>query len=157
MKAVLFLACFYWTYKIKLLNNLILYVQYQIVKQNYGWMSRHFRVEKKVLQILLSYIQAGPGRKAKQGQKEISRNHVPTFFLGSDMVYGKLSIAAKIAMRAGCLPAWLLSTCLSVTRTPSLSWHTVIFSLEPTARRASASSCLGATEWQHGGAAASIS
>ena len=32
---------------------------------------------------MLSYSQAGPGRKAKQGQEEISRNHVPTFFLGS--------------------------------------------------------------------------
>ena len=39
--------------------------------------------EKKGLQILLSYSQAGPGRKAKQDQEEISRNHVPTFFLGS--------------------------------------------------------------------------
>ena len=38
---------------------------------------------KKSLQILLSYSQAGPGRKTKQGQEEISRNHVPTFFLGS--------------------------------------------------------------------------
>ena len=39
--------------------------------------------EKKGLQILLSYSQAGPGRKAKQVQEEISRNHVHTFFLGS--------------------------------------------------------------------------
>ena len=39
--------------------------------------------ERKRLQILLSYSQAGPARKAKQGQEEISRNHVPTFFLGS--------------------------------------------------------------------------
>ena len=38
---------------------------------------------EKSLQILLSYSQAGPGRKVKQGQEEISRNHVPTFFLGS--------------------------------------------------------------------------
>ena len=37
-----------------------------------------YRGEKKGLQIL-----AGPGRKAKQGQEERSRNHVPTFFLGS--------------------------------------------------------------------------
>ena len=39
--------------------------------------------EKKGLQILLSYSQAGPDSKAKQGQEEISRNHVPTFFLFS--------------------------------------------------------------------------
>ena len=32
--------------------------------------------EKKGLQILLSYSQAGPGRKAKLGQEEISRNHL---------------------------------------------------------------------------------
>ena len=35
------------------------------------------------MQILVSYSQAGPGRKAKQGQEEISRNHVQTFFLVS--------------------------------------------------------------------------
>ena len=28
-------------------------------------------------------LQAGPGRKAKQGQEEKSRNHVQTLFLGS--------------------------------------------------------------------------
>ena len=39
--------------------------------------------EKKGLQILPSYSQAGPGREAKQGQEEISCNHVQTFFLGS--------------------------------------------------------------------------
>ena len=42
-----------------------------------------YREEKKGLQILLSYSQAGPGRKAKQDQEEISRNHVPRLFLGS--------------------------------------------------------------------------
>ena len=42
-----------------------------------------YKGEKIFLQILLSYSQAGPGRKAKQGQEEISRNHVPTIFLGS--------------------------------------------------------------------------
>ena len=36
-----------------------------------------------LLRLQLSYRQAGPGRKARQGQEEISRNHVPTFFLGS--------------------------------------------------------------------------
>ena len=39
--------------------------------------------EKKSLQILLSSTQAGPGRKVKQEQEEISRNHVPRLFLGS--------------------------------------------------------------------------
>ena len=38
-----------------------------------------YRGEKKGLQILLSYSRAGPGRKAKQGQEEISRNLVQTF------------------------------------------------------------------------------
>ena len=42
-----------------------------------------YRGEKKGVQILLSYSQAGPGRKAKQGQEEISRNHVQRLFLGS--------------------------------------------------------------------------
>ena len=42
-----------------------------------------YRGENKGLQILLGYSQARPGRKVKQGQEEISRNHVPTFFLGS--------------------------------------------------------------------------
>ena len=49
----------------------------------------YYRGEKKGLQILLSYSQAGTGRKAKQGQEQISRIHVPTFFLGSvHMRYG---------------------------------------------------------------------
>ena len=39
--------------------------------------------EKKGLHILLSYSQAGSGRKAKHGQEEISRNHVQRLFLGS--------------------------------------------------------------------------
>ena len=42
-----------------------------------------YRAEKKSLQILLSRTQAGPGRKVKQVQEEISRNHVPRFFLSS--------------------------------------------------------------------------
>ena len=42
-----------------------------------------YRAEKKSLQILLSSTQAGPGRKVKQEQEEISRNHVPRLFLGS--------------------------------------------------------------------------
>ena len=42
-----------------------------------------YRAEKKSWQILLSSTQAGPGRKVKQEQEEISRNHVPRLFLGS--------------------------------------------------------------------------
>ena len=42
-----------------------------------------YRAEKKSLQILLSSTQAGPGKKVKQKQEEISRNHVPILFLGS--------------------------------------------------------------------------
>ena len=44
---------------------------------------RYLQGGEKGAQILLSYSQAGPGRKTKQGQEEISRNHVPSFFLGS--------------------------------------------------------------------------
>ena len=42
-----------------------------------------YRAEKKSMQILLSSTQAGPGRKVKQEQEEISRNHIPRLFLGS--------------------------------------------------------------------------
>ena len=35
------------------------------------------------MQFLLSYSHIGSGRKAKQVQKEISCNHLQTFFLGS--------------------------------------------------------------------------
>ena len=42
-----------------------------------------YRAEKKSLQILLSNTQARPGRKVKQEQEEISRNHVPILYLGS--------------------------------------------------------------------------
>ena len=42
-----------------------------------------YRAEKKSLQILLSSTQARPGRKVKQEQEGISRNHVPRLFLGS--------------------------------------------------------------------------
>ena len=42
-----------------------------------------YRAEKRSLQILLSSTQAGPGRKLKQEQEEISRNHVPRLFLCS--------------------------------------------------------------------------
>ena len=42
-----------------------------------------YRAEKKSLQILLSRTQAGPGRKFKQEQEEISLNLVPRLFLSS--------------------------------------------------------------------------
>ena len=42
-----------------------------------------YREVNKSWQILLSSTQAGPGRKVKQEQEEISRNHVPRLFLGS--------------------------------------------------------------------------
>ena len=52
--------------------------------QHGGEKSREFctfyRGEKKGLQIVLSYSLAGPGRKAKQGQEEISHNHIQSFF-----------------------------------------------------------------------------
>ena len=50
---------------------------------NYCVWSVIYRAEKKSLQIVLSSTQAGPGRKVRQEQKEISRNHVPRLFLGS--------------------------------------------------------------------------
>ena len=43
----------------------------------------NFNYRNKGLQILLSNSQAGPGRKIKQEQEEISRNHVQAFFPGS--------------------------------------------------------------------------
>ena len=46
-------------------------------------LAQDYRSEKKSLQILVSRTQAGPGRKVKQEQEEISRNHVPRLFLGS--------------------------------------------------------------------------
>ena len=47
--------------------------------------------------MLLSYSQAGPNRKAKQGQEEISRNYVPTFFLGSihSCLFMKIELKVK--------------------------------------------------------------
>ena len=43
---------------------------------------------------MLSNSQAGPGRKVKQEQEEISRNHVPRLFLGS--VYMKFKWETKL-------------------------------------------------------------
>ena len=42
-----------------------------------------YRDGNKGMQILLSYSQAWPGRKVKQEQEEISRNHVQAFIPGS--------------------------------------------------------------------------
>ena len=56
-----------------------------------------YREEKKGLQILLSYSQAGPGRKAKQGQEEISRNHVQRLF---SALYSTLE-EAKCVVKVG--------------------------------------------------------
>ena len=39
------------------------------------------------MQILLSNSQAGPGRKVKQEQEDISRNHVQAFIPGSVYVF----------------------------------------------------------------------
>ena len=47
-----------------------------------------YRAEKKSLLILLSSTLAGSGRKVKQEQEEISRNHIPRLFLGSVEVLG---------------------------------------------------------------------
>ena len=55
-----------------------------------------YRAEKKSLQILLSRTQAGPGRKVKQEQEEISRNHVPRLFLGSVFTIGVRSMSLSL-------------------------------------------------------------
>ena len=52
-----------------------------------------YRAEKKSLQILLSSSQARPGRKVKQKQEEISRNHVPRLFLRSVVRFVLLSLS----------------------------------------------------------------
>ena len=52
-------------------------------KINQPFFTSLYRAEKKSLQMLLSSTQAGPGRKVKQEQDEISRNHVPRLFLSS--------------------------------------------------------------------------
>ena len=56
-----------------------------------------YRAEKKSLQILLSSTQSGPGRKVKQEQEEISRNHVPRLFLSSvaNVIYGSEDITIQ--------------------------------------------------------------
>ena len=51
--------------------------------QDFRLVENEYRDRLKGVQILLSSTQAGPGRKVKQEQEEISRNHVPRLFLGS--------------------------------------------------------------------------
>ena len=46
---------------------------------SYAWAMSVYRDRLKSVQILLSRTQAGPGRKVKQEQEEISHNHVPSF------------------------------------------------------------------------------
>ena len=61
-----------------------------------------YRAEKKYLQILLSRTQAGPGRKVKQEQEKISRNHVPRLFLGSVHLVNGLKVIIKRKGRQKC-------------------------------------------------------
>ena len=58
---------------------------------------RIYRARNKGLQILLSNSHLGPGRKIKQEQEEISRNHVQAFFPGS--VYLKILNSKSIYLR----------------------------------------------------------
>ena len=53
---------------------------------SYNAISVLYRAEKKSWQILLSRTQAGPDRKVKEEQEEISRNHVPRLFLSSVLI-----------------------------------------------------------------------
>ena len=56
-----------------------------------------YRARNKGLQILLSNSLAGPGRKVKQEQEEISRNHVQAFFPGS-VEEGKGRMESSVAL-----------------------------------------------------------
>ena len=42
----------------------------------------HIYISRKSMYFLLCRTQAGPGRTVKQGQEEISRNHVPRLYSG---------------------------------------------------------------------------
>ena len=53
----------------------------------------HVQGREKSLQILLSDSQAGPGRKAMQGQEEMSRNHVQGTFSRLCSLYIKVELA----------------------------------------------------------------
>ena len=54
-------------------------VSLSTVQVGYVIITYMYRGELKGLEMLLSYSQAGPGRKAKQGKEEISRNHIQAF------------------------------------------------------------------------------
>ena len=54
------------------------------------------------MQIWLSYSQAEPGRRAKQGQEEISRNHIQTLNLGSVHVKKSAYSLYRHGTRAKC-------------------------------------------------------
>ena len=57
-----------------------------------------YRDRLKGVQILLSNSQAGPGRKVKQEQEEMSRNHVQRLFsssVQSGAVYHSLGLEDK--------------------------------------------------------------
>ena len=57
--------------------------QYHALSNMFSPIMRRYRAEEKYLWVWLSCTQAGPGRKVKQEEEEISRNHVPTFSLSS--------------------------------------------------------------------------
>ena len=74
-----------------------------------------YRAEKKSLQILLSRTQVGPGRKVKQEQEQISRNHVQTFSVcsihGTTLHNSKIDflVATKTAIFKSFLESKLVS------------------------------------------------
>ena len=53
--------------------------EYQIEDGRLEYRQQKYKARNKGVQILLSNGQAGPGRKVKLEQEEISRNHVQTF------------------------------------------------------------------------------
>ena len=77
-----------------------------IIDNQYSDLGWSYRGEKKGLQILLSCSQAGPGRKAKQGQEEISRNHVQTFLLGSVYSYVTFDSSTNVFTMHHMLLCW---------------------------------------------------
>ena len=66
-------------------SNLLLVHTPSMVNKKHHLIDTLYREEKKGLNILLSYSQAGQGRNTKQGQEEISRNHIQTIFLISEI------------------------------------------------------------------------
>ena len=75
----------------------------------------NYRAEIKSLQILLSRTQAGPGRKVKQEQEEISRNYVPRLFLSS--LYVSILIQDRGMCRRRCC-ARCLAVFLTLAKRP---------------------------------------